>query len=246
MAAIKKELLEEMEAMHGLSEDGLTYQQRCSRIAAYQQGHGEEWNVEDTAGWKNNINKQGQQRKSIKDHPLYGEVLMLTPRILPDKNRALYVEEEIGPEMDVDEANAGEFLYNAGEGVDRMFADYKVNRINKSKKVEAKLGIPKIGQEITFTIGKDLCPVCLGNDGQRGYIWDMPLKEVQIDDCIIRMQGLSSLIQGIFPEHMDVFKGAPVMKSVDGLVLCADISRTHALLSQWSQERKQRKALGLL
>ena len=43
MAAIKKEELEKLEAEFGLEPGDLTYQHRCSRITAYMEGRGGEW-----------------------------------------------------------------------------------------------------------------------------------------------------------------------------------------------------------
>lgn len=249
MAAIKKELLEAIEAEHGLKPGDLTYPQRCSRAAAYQQGRGALWSVEDTDGWKKSQAEIEKKQRDIKNSPLYKKKILITPKMVPDKDRALYVDEELGYDMEVDEMDAGSAIQGAGEGVDRMFQDYSIRRVSKDHKVVAKTWVPKINTEISYTLGEDIVPVVEGNDGQRGYIWSYPSRvlPVDVDGEIhyVQVYGLKTLIESIYPELLDEFQGPKIMHYCDGVTLAAGIPQTKALLKQHRRKQLQDKKLGL-
>ena len=111
-------------------------------------------------------------------------------------------------------------------------------RVTTTKNVVAKTTFPKIGTEITFTIGRDLVPVVRGNSGERGYIWSFPTKPIQIGDTIIQLYGLKTLIQQVFPELLPRFSGKPLMSYIDGVTLAANIPMTQAIIRE--QQRKER------
>lgn len=226
MSAISKEELAKLEEEYGLSEDGLTYQHRCSRIAAYQKGEG--------ANWKRPDEKQKKPKKELfgSQHPLYGKRILITPMMKPDAKRAIYYDEVLGPEMEVEEVNAGEAIYGAGEDVDRMVGDYKIKRRDPSRRVIAKTNLPKIGTEISWMIGKELVPVVRGNSGARGYIWSLPTHVIQVEDTLVQVYGLKTLIESIYPELLPKFSGKPMMEYIDGFTLAASIPQTHALLKE--------------
>lgn len=250
MAAISKERLVELEEQFGLSEDGLTYQQRLSRITAVQKG--EEWTPTTRSGEAKRGTLTSDDRgeldpkKAIKLHPLYGKRLLITPLMTPDKNRNIYFEEPVGHEIEVEEVSAGALLYGAGDDVDRMVGDYRVIKENPNKTITAKTTLPKIGQEISWMIGKELVPVVRGNDGQRGYIWSLVTHMRQYGDTMIQIYGLKTLIQQIAPELLPKFSGKPVMMYVDGLVLAASIPQTTAILKEYRRKELQDAKLGLL
>lgn len=229
MSAIPKEELERLEKQHGLSEDGLSYQLRCSRITAYQKGEGEQWTPPEKT--------KKQTKKPTKElfgtqHPLYGKRILITPMMRPDAKRAIYYEEVLGPYMEVDEVNAGEAIYGAGEDVDRMVGDYKIKMRDPSRRVIAKTNLPKIGTEISWLIGKELVPVVRGNSGARGYIWSIPTQVIQVEDTLIQIYGLKTLIENVWPELLPKFSGKPMMEYIDGVTLAASIPQTHALLKE--------------
>lgn len=251
MAAIKKEMLEQIEALHGLEADGLTYQQRCSRATAYQQGRGADWSVEDTGAWRKKQEAAEAKKQSIKESPLYGKKILITPKIRPDVNRALYYDEELGPEMEVEEVNAGEAIYSQPEETQRMLGDYKVKSIRKDKRVVAKSWVPKIGQEISYTLGKDLVPVVEGNDGFKGYIWAYPTRVMPVEApdgtvTMLQVYGLKTLIETVYPELLDQFAGKPVMSYIDGYVLAASIPQTHAILKKHRRQELSDMRAGLI
>ena len=238
MTAIKKEELERLEAEHGLEPDGLSYQHRCSRIAAVMRG--EEWEAPKKRS-KTSLprrNDQPSASSDIRNHPLYGKKILITPMMRPDAKRNLAYDEVLGPEIEVREFEAGEHIYGAPEDVQQMVGDYEIVRRDTTKNVIAKTTFPKIGTEISFTIGKDLVPVVRGNSGERGYIWSFPTKPIQIGDTIIQLYGLKTLIQQVFPELIPKFSGKPVMSYIDGVTLAANIPMTEALIRE--QQRKER------
>ena len=250
MAAISKKDLEVLERQYGLAEDGLTYQQRLSRITKVQKG--EEWSgsAAPRGGEKRGTIDLGRKVESpteaVKRHPLYGKRIIMTPLMTPDKNRNLYYDEPIGPDIEVEEVSAGQMLWGQPEDVDRMVKDYKIVRKNPNKIVTAKTTLPKSGQEISFEIGRDLVPVVRGNDGQRGYIWAMPTHMRQVDDTMIQVFGLKTLITQVYPELLPRFSGKPVMMYVDGLVLAASIPMTEAILKEHRRKELQDAKLGLV
>lgn len=170
----------------------------------------------------------------------------MTPMMVPDKNRNLYFDEPIGPDIEVEEVSAGSQLWGQPEEVDRMVGDYRVIKKNSNRIITAKTTLPKSGQEISFEIGKDLVPVVRGNDGQRGYIWSMPTHLRQVDDTMIQVFGLKTLIMQVYPELLEKFSGKPVMMYVDGLVLAASIPQTEAILKQHRRRELQDAKLGLV
>lgn len=249
MAAISKKDLEALEAEYGLSEDDLTYQQRLSRITKVQKG--EEWEVnsikkETKRGMDEHATLEVSPADQLKNHPLYGKTLLMTPLMTPDKNRAIYYDEPVGPDIQVEEVSAGAALYGASDDVDRMAADYKIIKKDNSRKVMAKTSIPKIGQEITYTIGKDLVPVVRGNDRQRGYVWAMPTHMRQVGDTMVQIMGLRTLITTVYPELLPKFSGKPTMMYVDGNVLAASIPMTEAILKEHRRKELQDDKLGLV
>ena len=86
-------------------------------------------------------------------------------------------------------------------------------------------------------IGKELVPVVRGNSGERGYIWSFPSQVVQVEDSLIQLYGLKTLIQNVFPELLPKFSGKPIMSYIDGVTLAANIPLTEALLKE--QTRKE-------
>lgn len=246
MAAIKKDELERLEKEYGLEPGDLTYQHRCSRITAYIEGHGEEWQPpkkkqkqeprKNNAPWSWKLNKS---------HPLYGKRILITPLMTPDAKRNLAFDEPLGPEMVVRDYNAGEAIYGASEDVERMVGDYEVLRVDKTKQVMAKTTFPKIGTEISWQLGVELCPVVRGNDNKRGYIWSFPTSLVQVGDTIIQLYGLKTLIRQVFPELESKFSGKPMMDYIDGVTLAASIPQTHALLKKHIREEAMAAKAGL-
>lgn len=248
MAAIPKKDLELLESQYGLKEDGLSYQQRLSRITKVQKG--EVWEE----GKKKQTTKRGTftttRRKNpteaVKEHPLFGKRLMITPMMVPDKNRALYFDEPIGPDIEVEEVSAGQALWGAPEDVDRMVGDYRIIKKDPNRIITAKTTLPKTGQEISWQIGKDLVPVVRGNDGQRGYIWAIPTHTRQYGDTMIQIIGLKTLITQTYPELLPKFSNKPVMMYIDGLVLAASIPLTDAILKEHRRKELQDARLGLV
>lgn len=234
MTAMKKEELEALEAEHGLKPDGLSYQHRCSRIAAVMRG--EEWAPPKKPKAKAGMDKQGNDK--IQTHPLYGKRILITPLMTPDAKRNLAFDEDLGPEIEVREFEAGEHIYGAPEDVTQMVGDYEIVRRDTSKHVIAKTTFPKIGTEISWCIGKELVPVVRGNSGERGYIWSFPTKVIQVGDTLIQVYGLKTLIQQVFPELIPRFSGKPLMSYIDGVTLAANIPMTEALIRE--QQRKER------
>ena len=243
MAAIPKKELEELEEQYGLTEDGLTYQQRCSRIAATQKG--EEWQAPE----KKEDPKRGtlaQKTGDAKPHPLFGKRLLISPLMTPDKNRNIYYDEPIGPDIEVEEVSAGAALWGQSEDVDRMVGDYRIVKTNPNRIVTAKTTLPKTGQEISWLLGKEIVPVVRGNDGQRGYLWTIAPHLRQFGDTMIQIYGLKTLIMQVYPELLPKFSGKPVMMYVDGLVLAASIPMTDAILKEHRRKELQDARLGLV
>lgn len=235
MTAIKKEELERLESEYGLKPDGLSYQHRCSRIAAVQRG--DEWEPPKPKR-KATMSRHESDTSDVKSHPLYGKRILITPMMRPDAKRNLAFDEVLGPELVVKEYEAGEHLYGAPEEVDRMVGDYEIVKRDSSHQVVAKTTFPKIGTEISWCIGKELVPVVRGNSGERGYIWSFPTKVIQVGDTLIQVYGLKTLIQQVFPELIPRFSGKPLMSYIDGVTLAANIPMTEALIRE--QQRKER------
>jgi hypothetical protein len=248
MAAISMKDLVVLEAKFGLKDDGLSYPQRCSRITKVQKG--ETWEPSEKKEVKRGTVESAPPRNQSDTifgrSPLIGKRLFFTPLIVPDKNRAIYFDEPVGPDITVEEVSAGKMLYGAGEDVDRMVGDYKVVSRNPNRIITAKTTLPKSGQEISWEIGKEIVPVVRGNDGQRGYIWQMATHMRQVDDTMIQVYGLKTLITQIYPELLGRFSGKPVMMYVDGLVLAASIPQTDAILKEHRRKELQNAKLGLV
>lgn len=230
MTALKKEELERMEERAGLEPDGLTYQQRCSRITAYLKG--EDWEPQ-TKKPKKALDKDPRH------HPLYGKKILITPMMVPDAKRNIAYDEQVGHDIIVRETNAGDRIYGAPEEVDRMVGDYEILREDTSKPVYAKTTFPKIGTEISFTPGlhKMPVPVVLGNDGQTGYLWSFPTQLVQMEDTMIQLFGLKTLITQLAPELLPKFSGKPIMSYIDGVTLAASIPLTDAEWEKWRRQK---------
>lgn len=236
MTAMKKEELERLEAEHGLEPDGLSYQHRCSRIAAVIKG--EEWKEPKKSKPRKAMKDDRSAIDDIRNHPLYGKTILITPMMRPDAKRNLAYDEVLGPELVVKDFEAGEHIYGAPEDVTQMVGDYEIVHRDTTKNVVAKTTFPKIGTEITFTIGRDLVPVVRGNSGERGYIWSFPTKPIQIGNTIIQLYGLKTLIQQVFPNLIPRFSGKPLMSYIDGVTLAANIPMTHAIIQE--EQRKER------
>lgn len=236
MTAIKKEELERLESEYGLESDGLSYQHRCSRIAAMQKG--EQWEPPKPKKKTAMKRQDNDDTTDINHHQLYGKRILITPLMTPDAKRNLAYDEVLGPELIVKEYEAGEHMYGAPEEVDRMVGDYEIIRRDTSHQVVAKTTFPKIGTEISWCIGKELVPVVRGNSGERGYIWSFPTKVIQIGDTLIQVYGLKTLIQQVFPELIPRFSGKPLMSYIDGITLAANIPMTEAIIRE--QQRKER------
>ena len=235
---MKKEELEKLEAEHGLSPDGLSYQHRCSRIAAVLKG--EEWKPPVTKG-RRAIERPTTATPGmieLKQHPLYGKRILITPLMTPDAKRNLAYDEVLGPELVVKDFEAGEHLYGKPEDVTQMVGDYEIIRRDSTRQVVAKTTFPKIGTEISWCLGKELVPVVRGNDGQRGYIWSFPTSVVRVEGCDIQLYGLKTIIQQVFPNLLPKFSGKPLMSYIDGVTLAANIPMTEALIKE--EQRKER------
>lgn len=227
MTAMKKEDLERLEREYGLSEDDLSYQHRCSRIAAVMRGE----------KWEKPKAKTEPVNTDPKKHPLYGKKILITPLMVPDARRNIAFEEPIGHDIQVRDAHAGDMIYGAPEEVDRMVGDYVMVHEDKTRTITAKTTFPKIGTEISWTLGKELCPVVRGNDGQRGYLWSFPTSMIKVDDTLIQVYGLKTLITQVWPELLPKFSGKPLMSYIDGITLAASIPMTNALIKE--QRRKE-------
>jgi hypothetical protein len=243
MTAIKKEELEELEKQYGLEAGDLSYQHRLSRITAYMNGKGEEWTPPEKKPTKKSSTRLSKM------HPLYGKRILITPLMTPDAKRNLAFDEPLGPEIIVHDYNAGEAIYGAAEDVQRMVGDYVIDRVDKSKQVMAKTTFPKIGTEISWQLGVELCPVVRGNDGRRGYIWSFPTQVVNVDykgeTYAIQLYGLKTIIRQVFPELEEKFSGKPMMEYIDGVTLAASIPQTTALLKKHIREEAMAEKAGL-
>lgn len=237
MTALKKEELERLEAEHGLEADGLSYQHRCSRITAVLKG--KEWQPPTPKTKRQTIGKSATNGSNdMRSHPLYGKRILITPMMRPDAKRNLAYDEVLGPEIEVRDFEAGEHIYGAPEDVTQMVGDYEITHVNHNKQVVAKTTFPKIGTEISWCIGKELCPVVRGNSGERGYIWSFPTQVIQVGDTLIQVYGLKTIIQQVFPELIPKFSGKPIMSYIDGITLAANIPMTEAIIKE--QQRKER------
>lgn len=239
MAALKMEELERLEEEHGLTPDGLSFQHRCSRIAAIQRG--EEWEAPKPRPKKATLSRhEGDTvtQTDVRSHSLYGKRILITPLMRPDAKRNLAFDELLGPEMEVRDFEAGEHIYGEPESVTQMVGDYEIKAVHHDKRVVAKTTFPKVGTEISWCIGKELVPVVRGNDNQRGYIWSFPTSCIQVGDTLIQVYGLKTLIQQVFPELIPRFSGKPLMTYIDGVTLAANIPMTEALIRE--QQRKER------
>lgn len=252
MTAIKKDELERLEKKHGLEPGDLSYQHRCSRIAAYEAGNGDIWKVPER---KDKVVEPEERptQEPITKSALYGKRLLISPMMVPDAKRNLAFDEPLGPEITVRDFNAGESIYGAAEEVDRMVGDYEVVHVDKTKQVVAKTTFPKIGTEISWVMGKELVPVVRGNDGKRGYLWAFPTRimpvEVEGPDGLelvyIQVYGLKALIQSVYPELLPEFKGAPMMQYIDGMTLAASIPMTEALIKKHRRQQLRDRAAGI-
>lgn len=248
MTAIKKEELERLETEHGLEPDGLTYQHRCSRITAVMKG--ETWTPPIKPEPRQQIEAPASDNRPtisrIKSHPLYGKRILITPMITPEKNRFQTYDEPLGPVIETEDYQAGKAIYNADKDTQRMYGDYNIVRVDPTQQVIAKASIPKVNTEISWCIGKELVPVVRGNDGQRGYIWSIPTQCIQVEDTVIQLYGLKTLIENQFPELLSKFSGKPTMMYVDGVTLAASIPQTEAILKEHTRQQKIDERAGIL
>lgn len=237
MTAIKKEELERLEREYGLEEDGLTYQHRCSRITAVMKG--EEWNAPEKPESRQQAPKKsnnGTTISKVQSHPLYGKRILITPLMVPDAKRNIAFDEPLGPQIVTRDFDAGEKIYGTSEDVQQMTGSYEIVSIDHSSQVIAKTTFPKIGTELSFTIGKDLVPVVRGNDNNRGYIWSLPTQTIQVDDTLIQIYGLKTLIANVYPELLPQFKNKPMMTYIDGVTLAASIPQTEAVIKEHTRK----------
>ena len=242
MSAIKKEELAALEARYGLEPEDLTYQQRCSRITAIMKG--EEW--ERPAKQGTSKPRQKLMQSDPKNSPIWGKRILITPLMVPDKNRNVYYEEIVGHDIEVRDVDAGEALYNQPEEIDRMVGDYKIIRENKNRPVMAKTTFPKIGTEISWNPSEEVVPVVRGNDGQRAYLWFTPPRVIQVEDTLVQIYGLKTLLKEVYPELLTKFRGKPIMTYVDGVTLEANIPLTNAILKEARRKAIQDEKLGLV
>jgi hypothetical protein len=61
---------------------------------------------------------------------------------------------------------------------------------------------------------------------------------LRVEDTLIQVYGLKTLIQQVFPELIPKFSGKPIMSYIDGVTLAANIPMTEALIRQ--EQRKER------
>lgn len=252
MPAPKKEQLEAFESALGLEVGDLTYQQRHKRMAAAKRG--ESWSLDDanetkeaTQPKRGDLSPVEKMKRDAKAHPLQGYKILLAPKMRPDANRVMGFDEPLGPEMEVDEVHAGEAMQNVSAETQRMVADYKVTNVNTSKILYAKTTFPKIGTEMSVTIGDPLPGVIVieGNQGERGYLWSYKSSVIPIEGpdgnvTMIQLHGLKTLIQQVFPELLPEFSGKQgkvPMSYIDGVTLVAAIPQTLALLRQARMEK---------
>ena len=243
MTAIKKDELIKLEKKFGLEEDGLSYQHRCSRITAYMKG--ESWTPPKKKEKQKPTNAVARSWQLSRDHPLFGKRILITPLMTPDAKRNIAFDEPLGPEIVVRDYNAGEAIYGAAEDVERMVGDYEILRVDKSKQVIAKTTFPKIGTEISWRLGVELCPGVRGKDNKKGYIWSFPTSLVQVGDTMIQLYGLKTLIRQVAPELEAQFSGKPIMDYIDGVTLAASIPQTHTLIKKYLREEAMAAKAGL-
>ncbi len=244
MTALKMEELVRLEKQYDLEPDGLSYQHRCSRITAYQKGEGDSWRAPEKA-------QQSMPTTSkFTDHPLYGKRILITPMMVPDAKRNLAFDEPLGPDIIVDEYNAGEEIYGSDKDVQRMVGDYVIKRVDHSHQVVAKTTFPKIGTEISWMLGKELCPVVRGNDNKEGYIWSFPTSVLRVpisenEYSLLQVYGLKTLIRTTYPELEVKFSGKPMMDYIDGVTLVASIPQTHTVIKDFLRKEQLAQKAGL-
>ncbi len=248
MSAISKEELEKLEREHGLEPDGLTYQHRCSRIAAVQKG--EEWvppvkeprRQEPVTIRPKDDGEDLMFKPMLKDHPehwLYNKEILISPGMYPDKNRNLTFDEPIGHSIVVKEINAGEGIYGAPEDVDRLFGDYEIIREDKSKIEYAKTWLPKVNSHIVWNPTKDIVPRVYAPDGKQlhGLLWLSPMRSFRIANpdnpkevAMLYYCGLKQLIEQAMPELLPKFKDKA--RIVDANVTVMDANYVRAVLRE--------------
>lgn len=270
MVAIKKDELVKLEEKYGLEEDGLTYQLRCSRITAYQKGEGESWSPPQneprkvtvaTATREVPIIPKGTFREdmfsAVRKHPLYGKPILISPLMKGNVNRSIAYDEELGPEMEVVELDAGEELNKKGDNSsEKLVVDYEILGISKTKTVTAQATLPKVNTEITYTIQEGYLPgvpIVRGADGKRGYLWNMERRLAQVEDCMIEMMGLRQLLSrtpgwaGIirnFDNKKEEYRN--VMVYIDAVTYTADIYKTHQIIDDWRRKKQVDAKAGLI
>ena len=244
MPALKKEKLEQLEAKFGLEPGDLTYQHRCQRIAAVQKG--EQWPPADQPVQSKRAAQPVNMAEAAKQHPIYGQRLIITPMMTPRADQDFYYKEVVGHEMDVEEFHAGSIMAESPENVDRIHGEYKIVHEDTSEPVIAKTIMPKIGTEITWDPSTELCPVVRGNDRQRGYLWSIHRHLRQYGDTMIQVQGLRDLIYSSCPELLPKFKEPGMLFMVDGVTRAASIPMVDAMLKEYKRKELQDVRLGLV
>ena len=173
---------------------------------------------------------------------MWGRKILITPKMKPNKNEDRYYEENLGANIKVREANAGERLYASGDGDARIFADYDFIAEDPEHPVVAKTWMPKIGTELSIRPGIDLCVVCEGNDGQKGYIMNFPFQQSpaayftneqgELEEFHWPLFGLKYLLRSCYPDLEPQFKNAPLISYIDGITEVASIPMTHNLIRE--------------
>lgn len=190
--------------------------------------------------------EQVSMQEALRRHPLFGKKILICPKMTPDAKRNLSYEEEIGHDIQVREVNAGERIKGSSDEMDRMVGDYEVVHEDKSRPIYAMTTFPKIGTEISYTLGKDLVPVVEGNDGKRGYIWSFPERNLCVGDTIIHVMGLKNMIEIIAPELLPKFRNKPMMDYIDGVTLAASIPLTTSTLKEWRMQELKNVRAGII
>jgi len=248
MPAPKKKVIAAFEAQHGLEEGDLTYQQRHQRMSAMEKG--EDWfpNTTVTVKKRSSLDPLTKMKQDAKTHPLQGYKILIAPKMIPDAKRIMGYDEPLGPEIEVELAHAGEMINASAEDTERMVGDYKVTHVSKDRILYAKTTFPKIGTEMSITIGDPLPGVVVieGNKGERGYLWSLKSQVVPVEDkqgkhiTMVQLHGLKTMITHAFPHLLSEFSGKQgkvPMSAIDGVSLVAAIPQTLALLQQARREK---------
>lgn len=245
MAAPTKEALEQWEASVGLTDEGLTYQKRVKRMFEMKSMSNE---PREAQAASQAVKQGAPELLDITQHPLYGKLLLISPKLTPNKNRAVEYDEIVGHEIIVEEAHAGAMIEGMGENTDRAYGEFNIVHEDKGKPVVAKSHVPKVNTELTFRLLEDELPVPVvrGTDGQTGYLYSWPSTRIRIDEHNeIMLHGLKSIIRHFFPEYISHFSGKPMMSYVDGVTLVASKPLTDNLMLEARRKKAKDAKLGI-